>query len=76
MRFYRPLAKGRPYLCITEKTAQGEETNTYQLRLVDETGRLYMAIDDFQMVQVDRLSEEKSNIASPANWRRPARLIK
>ena len=58
MRFYRPLAKGRPYLCITEKTEQGEETNTYQLRLVDETGRLYMAIDDFQMVQVDRLSEE------------------
>ncbi len=58
MRFYRPLAKGRPYLCITEKTDQGEETNTYQLRLVDEAGRLHMAIDDFQMVQVDRLAGE------------------
>jgi 3-hydroxymyristoyl/3-hydroxydecanoyl-(acyl carrier protein) dehydratase len=58
MRFYRPLTKGTPYLCITEKTDQGEETNTYQLRLVDEKGRLHMAIDDFQMVQVDRLREE------------------
>ena len=58
MRFYRPLAKGTPYLCITEKTDQGEETNTYQLRLVDAAGRLHMAIDDFQMVQVDRLAGE------------------
>jgi len=58
MRFYRPMEKNVPYLCITEKTTQGEETNTYQLRLVDAEGRLYLAIDDFEMVQVDRLAEE------------------
>jgi hypothetical protein len=58
MRFYRPMQKDVPYLCITEKTVQGEETNTYQLRLVDTDGRLHLAIDDFEMVQVDRLAEE------------------
>jgi hypothetical protein len=58
MRFYQPLQKGTPYLCITEKTSQGEETNTYQLRLVDTEGRLHIAIDDFEMVQVDHLAEE------------------
>jgi hypothetical protein len=58
MRFYRPVRRGVPYLCITEKSRQGEETNTYQLRLVDEAGQLYVAIDDFQMVQVDRLAPE------------------
>jgi hypothetical protein len=72
MRFYRPLQKGRPYLCITEKTDQGEETNTYQLRLADDDGRLYMAIDDFQMVQVDRLAQEHQivNILQGADTRR------
>ena len=64
MRFYRPLHKGTPYLCITEKTDQGEETNTYQLRLVDEDGRLHLAIDDFQMVQVDRLAEENQILST------------
>jgi NAD(P)-dependent dehydrogenase (short-subunit alcohol dehydrogenase family)/3-hydroxymyristoyl/3-hydroxydecanoyl-(acyl carrier protein) dehydratase len=58
MRFYQPLQKGTPYLCITEKTSQGEETNTYQLRLVDTEGLLHIAIDDFEMVQVDHLAEE------------------
>jgi 3-oxoacyl-(acyl-carrier-protein) synthase/NAD(P)-dependent dehydrogenase (short-subunit alcohol dehydrogenase family)/acyl carrier protein len=58
MRFYRPMQKGAAYLCITEKTNQGTETNTYQLRLVDTDGLLHMAIDDFEMVQVDRLAEE------------------
>jgi hypothetical protein len=58
MRFLRPVQKGAPYLCITEKTTHGEETNTYQLRLVDEAGELYVTIEDFQMVQVDRLAPE------------------
>jgi 3-hydroxymyristoyl/3-hydroxydecanoyl-(acyl carrier protein) dehydratase len=58
MRFYKPLQKETPYLCITEKTTQGEETNTYQLRLVDTEGLLHVAIDDFEMVQVDQLAEE------------------
>ena len=58
MRFYKPLQKGVPYLCITEKTTQGEETNTYQLRLVDTEGLLHVAIDDFEMVRVDHLTEE------------------
>jgi hypothetical protein len=52
------MQKGAAYLCITEKTNQGTETNTYQLRLVDTDGLLHMAIDDFEMVQVDRLAEE------------------
>ncbi len=58
MRFYRPVRRGAAYLCITEKSRQGTETNTYQLRLVDEAGRLHLSIEDFQMVQVDRLAKE------------------
>jgi 3-hydroxymyristoyl/3-hydroxydecanoyl-(acyl carrier protein) dehydratase len=58
MRFLRPLERGRTYLCITRRTAQGPESNTYGLQLVDRSGRLHLTIDDFEMVRVDQLAED------------------
>jgi 3-hydroxymyristoyl/3-hydroxydecanoyl-(acyl carrier protein) dehydratase len=58
MHFHRPVAPGQTYLCITQRIAQGQETNTYRLQLVDADGQCYITIEDFEMVQVDRLSAD------------------
>jgi NADP-dependent 3-hydroxy acid dehydrogenase YdfG len=56
MQFHRPLESRQEYLCITQRIDQGQETNTYRLQLVDADGHCYITIDNFEMVQVDRLS--------------------
>ena len=58
MQFHQPLVPGATYLCITQRIAQGRETNTYRLQLVDDDGQRYITIEDFEMVQVDRLAED------------------
>jgi len=58
MVFHRPLPPGQAFLCLTERTLEGSETNTYQLRLVDAEGGLYLTIEDFQMVQLETLAPE------------------
>nr|MDJ0811975.1 SDR family oxidoreductase [Desulfobacterales bacterium] len=58
MQFHRTVAPGQTYLCITQRVRQGEETNTYRLQLVDAQGQCYITIEDFEMVQVDRLGAE------------------
>ncbi|MGD8268510.1 MAG: SDR family NAD(P)-dependent oxidoreductase, partial [Desulfobacterales bacterium] len=58
MHFHRPVAPQREYLCITQRIASGQETNTYRLQLVDPEGHCYITIEDFEMVQVDQLSTE------------------
>nr|MBL0712393.1 SDR family NAD(P)-dependent oxidoreductase [Desulfobacterales bacterium] len=58
MHFHQPVEAGREYLCITQRIARGQETNTYRLQLVAPDGKCYITIEDFEMVRVDRLSEE------------------
>ncbi len=58
MHFHQPVMPGQTYLCITQRIAQGQETNTYRLQLVDAEGQCYITIEDFEMVQVDHLNAE------------------
>ncbi len=58
MSFYRPVMKNHEYLCITGKTKSGEKTNVYDLYLTDYDGNLYLSIENFEMIKVDRVSED------------------
>jgi len=58
MTFFAPVEKHTDYLCITEKKASGEETNTYDLTLTDDTGRVFIKVTGFEMVKLNRLAPE------------------
>lgn len=55
LKFYRDAEKNTAYFCITQKKASGEETNTYDLKLVDKTGTVFIEVDSFEMVKLNRL---------------------
>jgi hypothetical protein len=58
MTFARPVARGAEYLCITRKTRAAEKTNEYRLDLIDPAGRLFIRVENFEMVKIDRLAEK------------------
>ncbi|HKK99620.1 MAG TPA: SDR family oxidoreductase, partial [Desulfotignum sp.] len=58
MTFFAPMEKHTDYLCITEKKAFGEETNTYDLTLTDAAGKVYIRVTGFEMVKLNRLAPE------------------
>lgn len=55
LKFYRDVERHTKYFCITQKVTSGEETNTYHLKLVDEKGNLFIDVDSFEMVKLNRL---------------------
>ncbi|CCK81789.1 type I polyketide synthase [Desulfobacula toluolica] len=57
-KFYKDVEKHTKYFCITQKTDSGEETNTYDLTLVDEKGVVFIEVDSFEMVKLNRLDSE------------------
>jgi acyl transferase domain-containing protein/NAD(P)H-dependent flavin oxidoreductase YrpB (nitropropane dioxygenase family)/acyl carrier protein/NAD(P)-dependent dehydrogenase (short-subunit alcohol dehydrogenase family) len=58
MTFFAAVARHVDYLCITEKKASGEETNTYDLTLTDSFGKVFIKITGFEMVKLNRLAPE------------------
>ena len=58
LKFYRDVEKQTPYFCITQKVASGEETNTYNLTLVDKSGLVMIEVYHFEMVKLNRLDPE------------------
>ena len=58
LKFYRDVEKNREYFCITQKKASGEETNTYDLTLIDKKGNVFIEVDSFEMVKLNRLDPE------------------
>jgi acyl carrier protein/nucleoside-diphosphate-sugar epimerase len=58
MTFFAPVEKHTDYLCITEKKASGKETNTYDLSLADDTGKVFIRVTGFEMVKLTRLAPE------------------
>ncbi len=46
------------YLCFTTRTASNDETDTYDMDLVDEAGNFLMKLRDFEMVKLHKLSPE------------------
>ncbi|HSL60258.1 MAG TPA: beta-ketoacyl synthase N-terminal-like domain-containing protein, partial [Desulfotignum sp.] len=55
MTFFAPVARNTDYLCITQKKASGKETNTYDLMLTDDTGKVFIKVTGFEMVKLNRL---------------------
>ncbi len=58
MKFYKNVERHVKYYCITEKIDSGEETNTYNLKLVDTKGNLFIEVESFQMVKLNQLDPE------------------
>ncbi|MCK5311834.1 MAG: acyltransferase domain-containing protein, partial [Desulfobacteraceae bacterium] len=58
LKFYKPVLKNEEYYCITEKINSGEETNTYNLKLVDKKGNIYIEVSSFEMVKINQLAKE------------------
>ncbi len=58
LKFHRNVNTNDEYLCITEKSSSNENTNKYQLKLIDNDGNLYISVKDFEMIRVGKLSEE------------------
>ena len=58
MKFYRDVEKNKKYFCITRKKTSEEETNTYDLMLVDKKGNVIIEVDAFEMVKLNRLDPE------------------
>ncbi|MBU1170034.1 MAG: SDR family NAD(P)-dependent oxidoreductase, partial [Proteobacteria bacterium] len=54
---HKRVQKGETYYCLTRKTAQADETNTYDLVLVDMNGKVHITIHEFQMVKLGALDE-------------------
>ena len=48
------------YLCFTTRTASDDETDTYDMDLVDEAGKFLMKLRDFEMVKLHKLTPENS----------------
>ncbi len=58
LKFYKNVEKNVDYYCITQKINSGDETNTYNLKLVDQKGNLFIEVDAFQMVKLNKLDPE------------------
>jgi len=58
MTLFKPLVRGKAYLCITRKTQASEKTNEYQLDLIDTAGNLFIRIENFEMVKIDTLPKQ------------------
>ena len=58
LKFYRNVEKNKKYFCITQKKASEEETKTYDLKLVDEKGNVFIEVDSFEMVKLNQLDPE------------------
>jgi 3-oxoacyl-(acyl-carrier-protein) synthase/acyl carrier protein/NAD(P)-dependent dehydrogenase (short-subunit alcohol dehydrogenase family) len=58
LKIFEKGNKHENYLCITTRTASDDETDTFQMDLVTETGSLLVKLTDFQMVKLNKLSEE------------------
>jgi acyl transferase domain-containing protein/NAD(P)H-dependent flavin oxidoreductase YrpB (nitropropane dioxygenase family)/acyl carrier protein/NAD(P)-dependent dehydrogenase (short-subunit alcohol dehydrogenase family) len=57
-KFYQDLEKNKEYFCITQKKISGEATNTYDLTLTDKKGNVFIEVDGFEMVKLNRLDPE------------------
>ncbi|MCD4742487.1 MAG: KR domain-containing protein, partial [Desulfobacteraceae bacterium] len=58
LKFYKDVLKNKEYYCITEKINSGEETNTYNLKLVGKKGNLYIEVSSFEMIKINQLAKE------------------
>jgi acyl transferase domain-containing protein/NAD(P)H-dependent flavin oxidoreductase YrpB (nitropropane dioxygenase family)/acyl carrier protein/NAD(P)-dependent dehydrogenase (short-subunit alcohol dehydrogenase family) len=55
MQFFQRTTPGTAYLCRVEQTGASDDLRIFSISLMDEQGTLYLAVEDFKMVKVDRL---------------------
>ncbi len=60
LQFLGRGTKKQKYLCFTTRTASDDETDTYDMDLVDEKGNFLMKLRKFQMVKLNKLTPENS----------------
>jgi len=59
LEFFSRGVKDVDYLCITTRIASDEETDTFNIDLVDSDGKYLMELVEFQMVKLNRLPDEE-----------------
>ncbi|MBF0376335.1 MAG: SDR family NAD(P)-dependent oxidoreductase [Desulfamplus sp.] len=64
LKFFKRAVKDRDYFCITNRIDSNEETDTFNIDLVDESGDYLMELAGFEMVKLNRLSDEMKIIVS------------
>ncbi|MGD9733046.1 MAG: SDR family NAD(P)-dependent oxidoreductase, partial [Desulfamplus sp.] len=57
LKFYDRAVKDREYLCITTRTSSDSETDTFNIDLIDEDGNYLMELVGFEMVKLNKMSE-------------------
>ena len=60
LQFMARGTRNENYLCFTTRTAWDDETDTYDMDLVDEKGNFLMKLRKFQMVKLHKLTPENS----------------
>lgn len=55
LKFYQAVERQTPYYCITQKKHSGEETNTYDLKLIDYDGNMMVEVNGFEMVKLNKV---------------------
>ena len=58
LKFYKDVERNREYFCITKKITSGIETNTYDLKLTDKKGNVFIEVSRFEMVKLNQLDPE------------------
>jgi hypothetical protein len=74
MHLLRPVPADGDYLCLTRRLSAEKERNRYRLELVDPQGNLFIRIEEFAMVKIERLAAEHqvAHRIRPAAARRAA----
>jgi phage terminase large subunit-like protein len=52
MRIFDMPEARTAYVCVTEKKAELEKTDLFDMALVDANGRLMVRVEDFQMIRI------------------------
>jgi len=59
LKFFNRGVKDVDYICITSRVASDDETDTFNIDLVDGAGNYLMELVEFQMVKLNRLPDEE-----------------
>ncbi|MBF0572286.1 MAG: SDR family NAD(P)-dependent oxidoreductase, partial [Desulfamplus sp.] len=58
LKFFKRTVKDKDYFCITSRTNSNDDTDTFNTVLVDESGDYLMELAGFEMVKLNRLSND------------------
>ncbi|MBF0259890.1 MAG: polyketide synthase dehydratase domain-containing protein, partial [Desulfamplus sp.] len=59
LKFFKRGVKDVDYICITTRVSSDDETDTFDIDLVDSDGNYLMELVEFQMVKLNRLPDDE-----------------